>query len=111
MSPVMMLAVPIMLLMVPMVSILVMTIICYPVRKAANTIIIGYPIFRKKYNLLNSNLYPQVERGVRGHTYNVVIYAYRSDDSTFIRKHILPGYTFRKRAEKELKKVERIISS
>ena len=103
-------ALPVMLVIV---SILINIITYYPVRKKDDIIIIGYPIFCKKYNLQNNTLELQVERfqAMRGHSYNVVICVYQGENKTLIGKHILPGYMRRKRAEKELKKVKRIISS
>lgn len=109
MKEVMMFLLPLILAILP---ILVIAVIYYPVRRTDNIITIGYPFFAKKYNLLSSTLNLQVERikGIRGHAYAVVIYVYQSDDRTLIRKHMLPGHSFQKSAEKELKKAERIIN-
>jgi len=83
----------------------------YPVRKKGDILIIGYPIFRKKYNLQNVTVDCLVEffKSLRGHSYNVVIYVYQDEGETLIGKHILQGYMRRKRAEKDLEKVKRII--
>jgi len=108
---VIMLILPMMLAISP---ILLMLAIYYPVRRTDDIIIIGYPIFCKRYHLLNSRLNIQVEYRsglLRGGAHVVVIYVYQNGSGELIGTHILTGHRFEKNAEKEREKVERIIHS
>jgi len=107
---IMVFAIPILIVLFPLS---VMIFFCYPVRKKDDVIIIGYPIFCKRYSLLSNDFTFEVERfkALRGGSWNAVIHVYQKNSKVLIRKHILPGHTFQKSAIKEIKKVERLISS
>ena len=102
---------PILCILLPLVA---MIAFYYPVRKKDNTIIIGYPIFYQKYDLLSGNYNFQIEirqvNTMRSRAWCVLIHVYQNGD--LLRTHLVQGgYMFRKNAEKTAKKVEGIIFS
>jgi len=101
-------AIPIMLVLFPLFF---MIIFCYPVRKKDDVIIIGYPIYCKKYSLPSSDFNIEVERvsTFRGGSWAVFIRVYQKNNRALIGKHMLQGHFFLKSAEKELNKVTSII--
>ena len=104
----------IIILMIPIllvVPLFVMIIACCPVRKKDDVIIIGYPIYCKKYTLQSNDFSLEVERlsSFRGGSWAVVIRVYPKNSKVLIRKHILPGHLFLKSATKERSKVRSII--
>ena len=88
-----------------------MTVICRPVRRKGDVIIIGYFIFCKKYNPSDSVFIIEVEEsgGFRSHSWNVVIHVYQKDTRKIIREHILRGHWFEKGALKEREKTQQIV--
>jgi len=108
MTTIMIFAIPILLVLLPL---FVMIIFHYPVRKNGDDIIIGYPVYCKKYSLPSSDFNFEVKRfsTFRGGSWAVVIRVYRKNNKELIGKHVLQGHFFLKSAEKELDKVMSII--
>ena len=109
MISIMIFAIPLLII----VPLFVMILFCYPVRKKDDVVIIGYPIYCKKYHLSYYDFNFEIERfsSSRGGSWAVVIRVYQKNTKVLKGKHVLPGHFFLKNATKELKKAMAIIFS